>query len=114
MLTYKCHYFPITTVQAFKISHSEDEILKLDSTAAREIIYTELTKSEFAEALSMPAESEFVCKVNCQHKSIQVNLRTINFIHNQWYIHNLVRYNNVLTEILCQVFSISNFEGQMV
>jgi len=70
--------------------------------------------SEFAEALSMPAESEFVRKVNYQYKSIKVNLWTINFIHKQWYIHNLVRSNNVLTEILCKVFSIRNFEGQMV
>jgi hypothetical protein len=73
-LIHNCHYFPIITVQAFKISHSEDEILKLDSNSAREIIYTELTMSEFAEALSMPAESEFVRKVNYQYKSIKVKL----------------------------------------
>jgi len=70
--------------------------------------------SEFAEALSMPAESEFVRKVNCQYKSIQVKLWTINFIYNQQYIHNLLRSNNVVTEIFCKVFSISNFEEQMV
>jgi hypothetical protein len=46
----------------------------LDSDAAREIIYTELTMSEFAEALSMPAESEFVKKVRSQHKSMPVKL----------------------------------------
>jgi len=56
-------FFRVVFSQAFKISHSEDEILKLDSNAAREIIYTELTMSEFAEALSMPAESEFVRKM---------------------------------------------------
>ncbi|XP_069693033.1 dual oxidase-like [Periplaneta americana] len=56
-------FFRVVFSQAFKISHSEDEILKLDSQAAREIIYTELTMSEFAEALSMPAESEFVRKM---------------------------------------------------
>ncbi|PNF15893.1 Dual oxidase 2 [Cryptotermes secundus] len=56
-------FFRVVFSQAFKISHSEDEILKLDSQAAREIIYTELTRSEFAEALSMPAESEFVRKM---------------------------------------------------
>ncbi|GFG34861.1 hypothetical protein Cfor_10393 [Coptotermes formosanus] len=56
-------FFRVVFSQAFKISHSEDEILKLDSDAAREIIYTELTMSEFAEALSMPAESEFVRKM---------------------------------------------------
>jgi hypothetical protein len=109
-----CHYSPINTVQAFKISHSEDEILKLDSDAAREIIYTELTMSEFAEALSMPAESEFVRKVNCQYKSMQVKLWIMNFVHNQRHIQNSVRSNNVFTAILYQVFSISNFEDRMV
>nr|CAD7401821.1 unnamed protein product [Timema poppensis] len=56
-------FFRVVFSQAFKISHSEDEILKLDSHAAREVIYTELTKSEFAEALSMRPESGFVQKV---------------------------------------------------
>ncbi|PSN41143.1 hypothetical protein C0J52_05201 [Blattella germanica] len=56
-------FFRVVFSQAFKISHSEDEILNLDSQAAREIIYTELTMAEFAEALSMPAESEFVRKM---------------------------------------------------
>nr|CAD7458660.1 unnamed protein product [Timema tahoe] len=56
-------FFRVVFSQAFKISHSEDEILKLDSHAAREVIYTELTKSEFAEALSMRPESGFVQKM---------------------------------------------------
>lgn len=38
--------------------------MQIDSMVAREVIYTELTIIEFAEALSMRPDSEFVKKVN--------------------------------------------------
>lgn len=50
-------------LQAFHIAHTEEEILQIDSTVAREVIYTELTIIEFAEALSMRPDAEFVKKV---------------------------------------------------
>ncbi|XP_046401150.1 dual oxidase 2-like [Ischnura elegans] len=55
-------FFRVVFSQAFNIDSSE-EILNLDSTEAREVIYTELTVSEFADALSMKPESEFVYKM---------------------------------------------------
>lgn len=41
----------------------EREMLQVDSTVAKEVIYTELTIIEFAEALSMRPDAEFVKKV---------------------------------------------------
>lgn len=52
-----------TCFQAFHIAHTEEEILQIDSTVAREVIYTELTIIEFAEALCMRPDAEFVKKV---------------------------------------------------
>lgn len=49
--------------QAFHIAHTEAEILQVDSKVAKEVIYTELTIIEFAEALSMKPDAEFVKKV---------------------------------------------------
>ncbi|XP_012281785.1 dual oxidase 2 isoform X2 [Orussus abietinus] len=56
-------FFRVVFSQAFHIAHSEDEILQIDSTVAKEIIYTELTIIEFAEALSMRPDSEFIKKI---------------------------------------------------
>jgi hypothetical protein len=38
-------------------------VLKVGADTAKEVIYTELTLSEFAEALSMRADSGFAKKV---------------------------------------------------
>ncbi|KAG8225393.1 hypothetical protein J437_LFUL004593 [Ladona fulva] len=56
-------FFRVVFSQAFNITHSEEEILNLDSNAARDVIYTELTINEFADALSMKPSSEFVIKM---------------------------------------------------
>ncbi|XP_071450360.1 dual oxidase 2-like [Hetaerina americana] len=56
-------FFRVVFSQAFNIGSSEEEILNLDSNEAREVIYTELTVNEFADALSMKPESEFVSKM---------------------------------------------------
>ncbi|XP_008543644.1 dual oxidase isoform X1 [Microplitis demolitor] len=56
-------FFRVVFSQAFNIAHSEDELIKIDSKVAKEVIYTELTLLEFAEALSMRADSEFVKKI---------------------------------------------------
>ncbi|XP_024892800.1 dual oxidase 2-like [Temnothorax curvispinosus] len=56
-------FFRVVFAQAFHIAHTEEEILKIDSTVAREVIYTELTIIEFAEALSMRPDAEFVKKI---------------------------------------------------
>lgn len=56
-------FFRVVFAQAFKIKHSDDEILNVDSKSARDIIYTELTISEFAEALGMTPDSEFVRRI---------------------------------------------------
>ncbi|KAJ8877221.1 hypothetical protein PR048_021675 [Dryococelus australis] len=56
-------FFRVVFAQAFEIPHSEDELLKTDENASKEIIYTEITKTEFAEALSMKRDSEFIEKI---------------------------------------------------
>ncbi|XP_036145613.1 dual oxidase 2 [Monomorium pharaonis] len=56
-------FFRVVFAQAFHIAHTEEEILQIDSTVAREVIYTELTIIEFAEALSMSPDAEFVKKI---------------------------------------------------
>ncbi|KAK0181298.1 hypothetical protein PV327_003591 [Microctonus hyperodae] len=56
-------FFRVVFSQAFHIAHSEEEILKIDSAVAIEVIYTELTLLEFAEALSMRPDAEFVRKI---------------------------------------------------
>ncbi|XP_018399879.1 PREDICTED: dual oxidase 2-like [Cyphomyrmex costatus] len=56
-------FFRVVFAQAFHIAHTEEEILQIDSTVAREVIYTELTIIEFAEALSMRPDAEFVKKI---------------------------------------------------
>ncbi|XP_026827307.1 dual oxidase 2 isoform X2 [Ooceraea biroi] len=56
-------FFRVVFAQAFHIAHTEDEILQIDSTVAKEVIYTELTIIEFAEALSMRPDAEFVKKI---------------------------------------------------
>lgn len=67
--------------QAFHIAHTEEEILQIDSLVAREVIYTELTIIEFAEALSMKPDAEFVKKV----------IFTLNLISNV-QIYNTYKY----------------------
>ncbi|XP_063244326.1 dual oxidase-like isoform X2 [Bacillus rossius redtenbacheri] len=56
-------FFRVVFAQAFGIPHSEDEILNTDQNTSKEIIYTEITKTEFADALSMKRDSEFVEKM---------------------------------------------------
>ncbi|XP_050459016.1 dual oxidase 2-like isoform X1 [Cataglyphis hispanica] len=56
-------FFRVVFAQAFHIAHTEEEILQIDSSVAREVIYTELTIIEFAEALSMKPDAEFVKKI---------------------------------------------------
>ncbi|XP_032685960.1 dual oxidase-like isoform X3 [Odontomachus brunneus] len=56
-------FFRVVFAQAFHIAHTEEEILQIDSIVAKEVIYTELTIIEFAEALSMKPEAEFVKKI---------------------------------------------------
>lgn len=53
-------FFRVVFAQAFKISHSSTEILKVDAFVAKEVIDTELTISEFADSLSMIPTNEFV------------------------------------------------------
>lgn len=54
-------FFRVVFAQAFKIQHrDEDEMLKVGDYEARQIVNTELTIDEFAEALSMKPCNEFV------------------------------------------------------
>ncbi|KAG7203421.1 hypothetical protein KM043_013488 [Ampulex compressa] len=56
-------FFRVVFAQAFHIAHTVEEMLQIDSHVAKEVIYTELTIIEFAEALSMTPDSEFVKKI---------------------------------------------------
>ncbi|XP_049837219.1 dual oxidase-like [Schistocerca gregaria] len=56
-------FFRVVFSQAFNISQSLAVKEPLSAGAAKEVIYTELTINEFAEALSMRADSEFVRKM---------------------------------------------------
>ncbi|KAK4871803.1 hypothetical protein RN001_015927 [Aquatica leii] len=56
-------FFRVVFAQAFQIQHSREEIMKVDAQMAREVVYTELTLNEFAEALNMPSNSEFVFRM---------------------------------------------------
>ncbi|XP_076646950.1 dual oxidase 2-like isoform X2 [Halictus rubicundus] len=56
-------FFRVVFSQALHITHTEEEILKIDATVAKEVIYTELTLIEFSEALSMSSDSEFIKKI---------------------------------------------------
>ncbi|XP_020296286.1 dual oxidase-like [Pseudomyrmex gracilis] len=56
-------FFRVVFAQAFHITHTEEEMLQIDSMVARDVIHTELTIIEFAEALSMRPDSEFVKKI---------------------------------------------------
>ncbi|XP_031836587.1 dual oxidase 1-like isoform X2 [Nomia melanderi] len=56
-------FFRVVFAQALHIVHTEEEMLKIDSTVAKEVIYTELTIIEFSEALSMTPDSEFIGKI---------------------------------------------------
>ncbi|XP_012225863.2 dual oxidase 2-like isoform X2 [Linepithema humile] len=56
-------FFRVVFAQAFHITHAEEEILQIDARVAREVIYTEITIIEFAEALSMRPDAEFVKKI---------------------------------------------------
>ncbi|XP_074037846.1 dual oxidase 1 [Leptinotarsa decemlineata] len=53
-------FFRVVFAQAFKIKHSNTEILKVDEYVAKEVIDTELTITEFADSLSMTPNNEFV------------------------------------------------------
>lgn len=56
-------FFRVVFAQAFEIQHSREEILKVDATMAKEIVHTELTLDEFAEALNMRSNAEFVVRM---------------------------------------------------
>ncbi|GLV42469.1 Dual oxidase [Carabus blaptoides fortunei] len=56
-------FFRVVFAQAFHIRHSDDEIVRVNSKTARDIIYTELTITEFAETLGMTPHSEFVRRI---------------------------------------------------
>ncbi|XP_076296274.1 dual oxidase 1-like isoform X2 [Lasioglossum baleicum] len=56
-------FFRVVFSQALHITHTEEEILKIDATVAKEVIHTELTLIEFSEALSMSSESQFIEKI---------------------------------------------------
>ncbi|CAH1797386.1 unnamed protein product [Owenia fusiformis] len=54
-------FFRVVFAQAFKIKdENRDDVTSLDAKAAKDVIDCELTKSEFAEALSMKASSTFI------------------------------------------------------
>ncbi|CAH1153484.1 unnamed protein product [Phaedon cochleariae] len=53
-------FFRVVFAQAFKISHSHTEMLTVDAYVAKKVVDTELTITEFADALSMTAKNEFV------------------------------------------------------
>ncbi|XP_078052427.1 dual oxidase-like isoform X2 [Augochlora pura] len=56
-------FFRVVFSQALHITHTEEEILKIDATVAKDVIHTELTIIEFSEALSMHPDSEFIKKI---------------------------------------------------
>ncbi|XP_068083975.1 dual oxidase 1-like [Anabrus simplex] len=56
-------FFRVVFSQAFDIIHAEKKTLKIDARVAKEVIYTEVTLSEFAEALRMRPDSQFVQKI---------------------------------------------------
>ncbi|XP_043487025.1 dual oxidase-like [Polistes fuscatus] len=56
-------FFRVVFAQAFHIVHTEDEILQIGSNIAKEVIYTELAITEFAESLSMRPDAEFIKKI---------------------------------------------------
>ncbi|RZC35513.1 dual oxidase 1-like, partial [Asbolus verrucosus] len=53
-------FYRVVFAQAFKIRYSQKELLRVDENLEREIVNTELTINEFAEAMSMRAKDEFV------------------------------------------------------
>uniref|UniRef100_A0A1Y1KGZ7 NAD(P)H oxidase (H2O2-forming) n=1 Tax=Photinus pyralis TaxID=7054 RepID=A0A1Y1KGZ7_PHOPY len=56
-------FFRVVFAQAFQIQHSREELLKVDAKMAKEIVHTELTLVEFAEALNMSSNAEFVVRM---------------------------------------------------
>lgn len=56
-------FFRVVYAQAFKIEHSVDELLRVDKNMAKIIANMELTIMEFADALKMSKDSEFVKKM---------------------------------------------------
>lgn len=82
--------------QAFHIAHTEEEILQIDSTVAREVIYTELTIIEFAEALSMKPDAEFVKKV----------IFTLNLISNMQICSTNIFVERLYILIHLQIFNL--------
>ncbi|XP_076380631.1 dual oxidase 1 isoform X2 [Megalopta genalis] len=56
-------FFRVVFSQALHITHTEEEILKIDAAVAKDVIHTELTIIEFSEALSMHPDSEFIKKI---------------------------------------------------
>jgi dual oxidase len=53
-------FYRVVFAQAFKIKYSQRELLNVDESLEKEIVDTELTISEFAEAMSMRSKDEFV------------------------------------------------------
>lgn len=53
-------FYRVVFAQAFKIKYSQKEMLNVDDNLEKEIVDTELTITEFADALSMRSQDEFV------------------------------------------------------
>jgi dual oxidase len=56
-------FFKVVFGQAFAIDQPKGEADLIDPELIREVIHTELTRAEFASALGMKSESQFVVKV---------------------------------------------------
>lgn len=56
-------FFRVIFAQAFGIKHSREELMKIDSRVAEKVVHTEITITEFADALSMPADGEFIIRI---------------------------------------------------
>ena len=56
-------FYRVVFAQAFKIKYSQKELLHVDENLEKEIVNTELTITEFAEAMSMRPKDEFVMRM---------------------------------------------------
>ncbi|XP_037076443.1 dual oxidase 1-like [Pollicipes pollicipes] len=56
-------FFRVVFAQAFDINHNSRELLNVDASGMRDVIHTELTLAEFADALSVSSSSSFVTKM---------------------------------------------------
>lgn len=56
-------FYRVVFAQAFKIKYSKKELLQVDQSLEKEIVNTELTICEFAEAINMRHNDEFVIRM---------------------------------------------------